>query len=187
MHGQSFRKAFTVPVFVLLAPLAVFAASPVRVYVASLQSRSVTLAWGTTEGTKENTIGRGARGLGEAKIIIGGRTLTTDRSWYQVTGLRPDTDYSYKIEIDRATIASASIRTWSENATSLTFFVIGDFGNGKPPQYAIASRMEQERSRLAKSGEHVRFIVSTGDNVYGGGAADRDWEQRFFAPYAHSI
>lgn len=47
--------------------------------------------------------------------------------------------------------------------------------------------MEAERQRLAQTGNPARFVISTGDNIYKGGAKDRDWERKFFAPYEATL
>ena len=72
--------------------------------------------------------------------------------------------------------------------------MIGDFGTGRAPQYHIARAMWDEFQRRATTDDPVRFILSTGDNIYGNittiifgalhtGAADSDWADKFFAPY----
>jgi len=176
----------------LLLTVAVYGQDfPIRTYVADLDDTSVTLAWGRADGTTRNTIGRGAAGAGTAEITIDGRTLPASGSWLRVTGLKPDTAYPYSLAINGTEVARASVRTWPEKSDSLTFFVIGDFGNGSRNQFEMAARMEEERGRLEKSNRHVRFVLSTGDNIYGklsdGGAQDRDWEKKFFAPYAETL
>ncbi len=45
--------------------------------------------------------------------------------------------------------------------------MVGDFGNGKAPQYNIARAMWEEFQRRAGTGNPVRFLLSLGDNVYG--------------------
>lgn len=164
---------------------------PLRCYVADLGAHAVTIAWGKASGTTRNTIGKGAESSGAAELQIDGKTLRTTASWLRVEGLRPDTVYSYSLKVGGAEVAAASVRTWPEKASSLTFFVLGDFGNGSRIQYAIAARMEAERVRREQAGQPVRFVVAGGDNIYGklssGGSADRDWERKFFAPYQKTL
>ena len=177
--------------FVALAVSRAAEDAPLRVFVADLDSDSVTLAWGTADGTVRNTIGKGAGSSGETVIRIDGRTLPATGGWKRVDGLKPDTAYPYSVAINGVVVASAAIRTWPAKSEDLTFFVIGDFGNASKTQYAIAARMEEERLRLEKSNQHVRFVVSTGDNIYGklasSGAQDRDWESKYFRPYAKTL
>ncbi|MEP6535515.1 MAG: metallophosphoesterase [Bryobacteraceae bacterium] len=162
----------------------VAAAQPMRLYVGTLDSDSVTLAWGHASGTSRNTIGIAAEGSGAAKIRIGGQELNTEKSWLRVSGLTPDTAYPYEVLVAGKSIGTGTIRTWPVKADSLVFFVIGDYGNGKAPQYEIAARMEKERQAREKAGQPVRFVLTTGDNIYSGGSQDRDWELKFFKPYA---
>jgi hypothetical protein len=74
------------------------------------------------------------------------------------------------------------------------FFVIGDFGNGSRTQYAIAQAMWKEFQSRANSADPVRFILTTGDNIYGDvsnflfgvkntGDEDSHWARKFFEPY----
>lgn len=181
--------------FLLLFAASVFSPAaedfPVRTYVADLDSSSVTLAWGTADGTVRNTIGRGAEGSGAAIVKIDGRTITVTGSWTRIDGLKPDTPYPYSVTLNNVVIASAAVRTWPSNSHTLTFFVIGDFGTGQKVQHALAARMEEERLRLEKSNRFVRFVLTTGDNIYGkfssSGAQDRDWEDKYFRPYARTL
>ncbi len=177
--------------FVVLGLLAFWRASatPVlsRVYVAQLDESTFTLAWGKADGKFENTIGYAAKGSGQTSLQVGSKVYTTNASWYQMTGLAPDTEYKFVVKTAGQTVGSGSVRTWPKQSRSLTFFVIGDWGNGSRTQYAIAARMEQERVSLEKAGTPVRFVLSTGDNIYKGGAKDRDWELKFFAPYQETL
>lgn len=178
------------PVLLFFATALLLAAAdyPVRVYVADLDAASATLAWGRADGTSKNTIGKGAEGSGKAEIRIDGRVLRTEKSWHRVEGLRADTEYPYTVTLDGQEVAKSTVRTWPARSDELTFFVIGDFGNGSKMQYSTAVAMEAERERLEKAGQHVRFVITTGDNLYGllsdGGGRDRDWEDKFFKPYA---
>jgi len=171
--------------------LATTAEGQIRTYVADLDAKSVTIAWGRTIGAKGNTIGREAVGSGKAELRIDGRVLTSTGSWQKVEGLRPDRAYPYTLTVDGAQVAQGSVRTWPEKTDSLTFFVIGDFGNGSARQRELALRLEEERVRRENAGQRVRFVISTGDNVYGkfsaSGARDRDWDKKFFAPYENTL
>jgi len=181
-------------VLCLSLPFLAAPAVPLRVYVADLGPDFVTFAWGRANGgLHQNTIGRNAQSSGAAEIQIDGRTLKTTASSIRVDGLKPDTVYPYSIRVkgEVASVQNAQVRTWPVQAGSLTYFSIGDFGNGSAAQYKLAARMEEERTRLEKSGTPVRFVVAMGDNVYGklaaSGNKDRDWERKFFAPYAATL
>lgn len=154
-------------------------------YVGAIDHESVTLAWGTTEG-KGNTIGQNAQGIGRMTAFIGDKKTETDRAWTKMTGLRPDTQYPYKLVLNSKVMAEGTVRTWPKQSKSLTFFLIGDWGNGSSGQIAIAAAMTREFRRLEKEGTPVRFVLSTGDNIYGvraTGWSDDQWEEKFFTPY----
>jgi tartrate-resistant acid phosphatase type 5 len=161
-------------------------------YVDDLGPNYVELAWGTADGA--NTIGRSAPSKGEATIQIAGRTLVTKATQITIGDLAPDRDYAYTVSLGRQTVGQGEVRTWAAQSQKLVFFVIGDFGTGQAPQYKIARAMWDEFQRRAKTGNPVRFILSTGDNIYGNisgfllgalhtGAQDSDWADKFFAPY----
>jgi hypothetical protein len=159
-------------------------------YVGQIETRTVLLAWGTTDGP--NTIGRDSAPMGEASIGIGGQSLTSNRNWVLVTGLQPDHSYDYSISV-AGNRSIGTVRTYPEHATHLRFFVIGDYGTGLGPQREIAAAMRKEYSRLASAGDAPRFVITTGDNIYAdlnfglasinSGNSDTDWESKFFEPY----
>lgn len=163
------------------------AAQPVRVYVATLDATSVTLAWGKANGQLQNTIGHAAQSAGPATVQIAGRVLQTGQTWLRITGLSPDTVYPYSCSVGGKIAGEGVIRTWPQKADALTFIVMGDWGNGSRHQYAIAQRLEAERLARDKTDQPVRFVMSTGDNIYAGGTADRDWDRKFFAPYEATL
>jgi tartrate-resistant acid phosphatase type 5 len=177
---------------VLLALCAVADGERYYAYVGDLQPDSVLLAWGTVDGV--NTIGRSSPSHGEATIKIDRRILMTRQNWLVVSGLKPDTEYSYEIAVKGAAIAKNTFRTWAVKSTRLAFFVIGDYGNGSAAQYEIAGALLDEFTRLSATANPVRFVLTTGDNIYGDisnwlfgirhtGAEDRDWGPKFFEPY----
>jgi hypothetical protein len=168
-------------------------AQTVYTYIGPVTENSALIAWGTADGRAYNTIGRDSRPLGEARVRIGGRTLQADKNWIEVTGLQPDTVYPYEVDINGKRAGGSALRTWPARATKLVFFVIGDFGNGSGGQRAIANAMVAEFRRRAQTPDPVRFVLTVGDNIYsnvnlgyfqrGSGAADRDWQSKFYEPY----
>jgi tartrate-resistant acid phosphatase type 5 len=161
-------------------------------YVLDLGPSYVQLGWGTTAG--KNTIGRSSPSLGQATVEIAGRKLLAVGNSITVGDLVPDHPYKYVVSLRGDTIGQGEIRTWAEHAQKLTFFVLGDFGTGKQPQYEIARAMWEEFQRRADSDNPVRFLITVGDNVYGDvrglafgfghtGSSDADWEAKFFQPY----
>ena len=158
-----------------------------RIYVAALDDSSCTLAWGTADGKDRNTIGRDAEGLGKVSIRFGEATVSTTKSWHRFEGLTPDTTFVYDIQSNGRSLGSGKVRTWPTQSKSLRFLVIGDWGNGSSEQLQLAARMEQERQKWETTPSPIRFVLSTGDNIYAGGREDRDWEKKFFAPYAATL
>lgn len=161
-------------------------------YVTDLGPNYVELSWGTADGL--NTIGRSAPSHGEATVQIDGRTLLTRANSMTIGDLTPDHEYTYKVTVQGAMVGQGTVRTWAAKAQTLVFFVIGDFGTGKPPQYKIARAMQEEFEKRAATDRPVRFMLSVGDNVYGDvrtaffgfghtGASDADWATKFFDPY----
>ena len=176
--------------------LAVFAANAwcqkYYTYVDDLGPDYVQIAWGTTDD--DNTIGRTSASHGEATIRINGRTITSRPNNVTISGLLPDHVYPYEISIGGRGIGVGEVRTWAEQADKLCFFVIGDYGTGSRVQYQVARAMWQEFERRAHTDNPVRFVISTGDNIYGNvsgflvgivhtGNSDIDWETKFFQPY----
>jgi hypothetical protein len=161
-------------------------------YVGNLAPDSVLLAWGTTDGT--NTIGRSSPSHGVATVRIDGKTLTSRANWLVVGNLKPDTAYPYQVLLGEKVIGQGMVRTWPASVTRLVFFVIGDYGTGGRTQYEIAKAMWNELQRRENSANPVRFVLTTGDNIYGDvstflfgvkntGNQDSDWRRKFFEPY----
>lgn len=161
-------------------------------YVMDLGPDYVQLAWGTTAG--ENTIGRSSPSFGDATVEIADRKLFSVGNSITVGDLAPDHSYKYKVSLHGTVLGQGEFRTWAAMSGRLTFFVVGDFGNGKAPQYSIARAMWDEFQRRAGTSNPVRFLLSLGDNVYGDirglafgfvhtGSSDQDWGSKFFEPY----
>ena len=165
-------------------------AQKIYVYAGDVGVNSVGLAWGTADGVLQNTIGRDAISHGKAVVRVGDRTETTDKSWVVVSGLTPDTEYGYTVSLDGRTAGEGRVRTWPEIASGLSFLVIGDWGDGSRAQYRIADAMWQTFQEQQRAGRPVRFVLTTGDNIYdeglfGGASGYRDshWRRKFFQPY----
>lgn len=144
-----------------------------------------------------------------------------------VEGLRPDTRYEYEVIVDGRPWGAApsdlsghkrkgvlTPAAWEYErrfttfpapdgpAVPVTFAVLGDQGTGDDGQYELAARLEEAIAR-----EPVRFVITTGDNVYAqvknhgllgqiekgfriltknlrsSGNEDDDWFDTFFHPY----
>ena len=161
-------------------------------YIDDLGPNYVELAWGTADGV--NTIGRSSPSHGNATIKIAGRTLSSQLNYVVVGSLEPDHEYTYEVTLGTAKVGQGQVRTWAAKADKLAFFVIGDYGTGTKVQYDVAGAMWQEFQRRSKTDYPVRFMLSTGDNIYGNvasfllgvghtGKDDADWAPKFFEPY----
>jgi hypothetical protein len=161
-------------------------------YIGSISPDSVVVAWGTTEGS--NTIGRTSRPHGKAIVRVGTQQAeVTDHNWASVGGLQPDTEYDYEVRVSGTRVGAGKVRTWPLKSERLRFFVIGDFGTGDSNQRSVAQAMIKEFQRHEASPNPVRFVITTGDNIYGSlgitlrfrntGSEDREWDTKFFAPY----
>ncbi len=183
------RRRFLLLPLSLAAPA--LAADSVYTYVGNLDSRSALLAWGTTRGP--NTIGRSSTPMGEAIVTVAGRKIPSHQNWAEIADLDPDRDYPYEVAVGGKKIGEGKFHTWPEEATSLCFFVIGDYGNGTEAQFQVARAMEREYKKRAGTASPVRFVITTGDNIYAdinvgfravhSGDSDSDWEDKFFKPY----
>jgi hypothetical protein len=168
-------------------------AQKIHTYVGRVGTDSFLLAWGTTDGDG-NTIGRDSVPLGNAVVEVAGRRVPSDRNWVEVSNLAPDTEYPYRLLLNEKVVGEGTARTHPERVAKLAFFVLGDYGTGRPPQYRIAAAMEKEFARRMHSDNPVRFVLTTGDNIYPNrvlgmiltqdGRRDRDWGPKFFQPYA---
>lgn len=177
----------------LVALLAWPLAAAQHVYVGVLEPTAAVIAWGSTGGAG-NTIGFASAPLGDARLRIAQRVLrTSERNWLRVENLTPDTDYPYEVLVGGSRLGGGVLRTWPQEADRLVFFVLGDWGTGKQPQHRLARAMGSEYSARRQQGDFVRFVLTTGDNVYAdtflglpwrnSGNQDAHWEKKFFAPY----
>jgi hypothetical protein len=157
-------------------------------YVGSLDDDAVTIAWGRLSSSG-NRIGRESESYGKAGVRVGDRVKETSRNWIEFDGLQPDTSYPYEIVLNGRSIGRGTARTWPKQSDKLAFFVIGDYGNGSSGQGLVAGAMTKEFERLAATDNPVRFVITTGDNIYSdygyfrSGSEDWHWETKFFAPY----
>jgi hypothetical protein len=165
-----------------------------HVYVGDLQVRSALIAWGTTEG-RGNNIGRDSKSHGKAELRIGSQTITAEKNWAVAGGLDADREYSYEVILNGHRIGGGAIRTLPENPDQLSFYVLGDWGNGSSTQYRLAEVLAQDSEKRRRGPNPPRFILTTGDNIYSdtvfgvptlrnSGDADNDWRRKFFMPYA---
>ncbi|TWT45946.1 Alkaline phosphatase precursor [Phycisphaerae bacterium RAS1] len=100
----------------------------------------------------------------------------------RLTGLPRDKDQRYEVLCESRVLHKAALKSVQPAATAFGFIVFGDSGRGSSEQYRLAQRMEE----LAGSDARVKFLLHTGDLVYGAGQRS-DYRDRFFAPYRRLI
>jgi len=146
---------------------------------------------------RSETIGAGSEPFGHAVVEVerDGRVVaraeTGDRNHARVTGLDPDTEYSYRVRVDDREWGAGELRDWSveqatlvpagrsydnrfrtfpapNSAAPVAFAVLGDYGVG-----IVGGRLDGARQLLVARGlqravdEHeVRLVLTTGDNIY---------------------
>jgi hypothetical protein len=142
-----------------------------------------------------------------------------------VAGLTPDTEYFYRVFVNDEEWAQGPRRNWEPNGDDMglgpkrrpyinrfrtypaplapapqpfTFAVIGDFGVGVKSADDRGQRQIAEALDRAVLEHDVRFILTTGDNIYrtgglfgviGGdtGKQDDDWYFTYYQPYRYVI
>ena len=220
------------------------------IYLPAISHKSVLVAWGAfyfrvkTGGEmklvdpddlkhihppRKDTIGARSAPYGPARVEVhdaqGTRvavalTETTNHCW--LTGLQPDTEYSYRVIVNDEEWAEGVRWDWSPAkkalvkggryvnrfrthpdpeapASSLTFAVIGDFGVGMKKESEDRRQQQVGNALLAAlDGHDIRFILTTGDNIYAGkkflgipvgdtGEDDDDWFFTYFQPYRYVL
>ncbi|HET9532582.1 MAG TPA: metallophosphoesterase [Blastocatellia bacterium] len=151
---------------------------------------------------RRETIGARSEPYGKARVEVFDRsgemaafaeTCTANHVW--VTGLSPDTEYTYRVIVNDEEWAAGERRDWRvgpegqgliksgrsyvnrfrthphpDNPAPLTFAVIGDFGTGvrKPSKPDRCQREIADALERAVDERGVRLILTTGDNIYAG-------------------
>ncbi|MEK6408578.1 MAG: metallophosphoesterase [Acidobacteriota bacterium] len=141
------------------------------------------------------------------------RSVETEETYAWVSGLSPDTEYTYRVvapeaggtrqwgkgllhsydeeieelvETDRT--YACRFRTFPDPAAheGLVFAVLGDSGTGTEDQYNVAQALEKLVSERG-----VRLVVMVGDTIYaksgGSGDDDFEWLTTYFQPYRSVI
>jgi tartrate-resistant acid phosphatase type 5 len=156
-------------------------------------------------------------------LVTTARTETTN--WCHITGLEPDTVYAYEVTVNDEVWAEGERYDWEPGSDQglvksggqyvntfrthpapdarldgpLSFAVIGDFGVGMKKS-SPAKRQREIGQALAKAFDehHLRFVLTTGDNVYARkrvlglilrdpGDEDDDWFFTFYQPYRYLL
>jgi tartrate-resistant acid phosphatase type 5 len=220
--------------------------------IAGVSSTSAIIAWGAfyfrvrTRGAwklvddrdlhrvhppRRETIGVGSAPYGSARVNVFDATgtlaatvRTETTNWCHITGLQPDTRYSYEVTVNDEIWAEGDRYDWQpgsdqglvkgqnryrnrfrthpapdQPAASITFAVIGDFGVGIRKSTPTRRQREiGEALTRAVDAHDVRFVLTTGDNVYAGrrlmglpigdqGDEDDDWFFTFYQPYRYFV
>lgn len=127
------------------------------------------------------------------KLVTFAETTTVNHAW--VTGLEPDTEYTYTVTVRGEEWAGGERRDWfvdpekqglhksgrgytnrfrtqpsPESKADLNFVVIGDFGVGIGKKSTTKKRQREVAAALEKVAieNDVRLILTTGDNIYAG-------------------
>jgi tartrate-resistant acid phosphatase type 5 len=181
---------------------------------------------------RSDSIGVRSAPYGRARVNIfdrGGTLVATARTettnWCHITGLQPDSIYSYEVVVNDEIWAEGERYDWATGPDQgltktggryvntfrthpaanqipdgpVTFAVIGDFGVGMKKS-SPTRRQREVGLALAKAVEEhdVRFVLTTGDNVYAGqrllgfllrdaGDEDDDWFFTFYQPYRYLL
>jgi tartrate-resistant acid phosphatase type 5 len=152
---------------------------------------------------RRTCIGHGAEPFGEALVEVldaRGRVVadahTASRAWVWVTGLEPDTEYSYRVRVDGREWAAGQRWDWVPSASggydlgpggrydlrlhtfpapdgvtpAVRFVAIGDYGVGTRSDSESSRRQRRVAEVLDELVRHhdVRFVLSLGDNIYQG-------------------
>jgi hypothetical protein len=153
---------------------------------------------------RHTCIGSSAEPFGNATVTVldetgavAARASTADKAWLWVDGLRPDTDYRYRIEVDGHEWAAGErwdwvpsmaggfdlaqagrtydlrFRTWPDpdaDAGRVRFVALGDYGVGIRSDSESSRRQRRVAEVLDRlvEADDVRFVISLGDNIYQG-------------------
>ena len=154
------------------APRVALAQGPLLVrypYLQNVGADRATLLWATREtgsGAVETRAGQGApQTFAAAANRLPDALTGLSYSYYQyradLTGLRPDTEYSYRVLQDgRTLVQEDGLRFRTAGPPPFRFLVFGDSGVGSPEQRAVAQGMLREQAAL---------VLHVGDLAYPNG------------------
>ena len=222
------------------------------IHLAGLSPTSALIAWGAfyfrvrTSGPwklvddrdlvrvhppRRDSIGVRSAPYGSARVnvhtldgTLAASVTTETTNWCRITGLAPDTAYTYEVLVNDEVWGEGERYDWQPGTDQglvkaggrytnlfrthpppdapldrpVSFAVIGDFGVGirksspTKRQREIAAALQQ-----AFDTYDVRFVLTTGDNIYAGrrilgipvehGEEDDDWFFTFFQPYRYFV
>jgi hypothetical protein len=223
------------------------------VHLAGLSANSALIAWGAfyfrirrrgswklvddrdltrVHPPREESIGARSTPYGAARVnvfdahgTLAATATTETANWCHITGLAPDSRYTYEVIVNDEVWAEGERYDWHPGedqglvraggryrhefrtypaadqrlTTPLAFAVIGDFGVAVRRSTPTRRQREIAAALVHAVDRHdVRFILTTGDNIYAGrrvlglpigsfGDEDDDWFFTFFQPYRYLL
>jgi hypothetical protein len=121
-------------------------------YLQQLSARSVVVVW-QTYGEADTSLHFGLTG---GSTTVKRNAGLTRRHVVSLSGLAPDTPYTYRWESDGRLGEPGEFRTPVSNPARFSFGVIGDYGIGTPAAAANLRRLSEDS---------VDFAITTGDNA----------------------
>ncbi|HEU4409352.1 MAG TPA: metallophosphoesterase family protein [Polyangiaceae bacterium] len=152
---------------------------------------------------RKDTVGARSQPYGRARVEVfdlAGKlasfaeTFTHNHAW--LTGLEPDTEYTYRVLVEGEEWAAGERRDWvideggrgglrasgrsyenrfrthphPESPAPLTFAVLGDFGTGVRHRSTAKRRQREVAAALERAvvERGARLVLTTGDNIYAG-------------------
>ena len=158
---------------------------------------------------------------GEVAAVEG----TISANYVRITGLIPDTEYIYQVTVNDEPWAEGELLDWVVQGEQgglaavggkydnrfrthahpvepapLAFAVLGDFGVGIRKASTPGNQQREVAAALTRAviDKDVRFVLTTGDNIYAGrkilgialgatGDEDDDWFFTFYQPYRYIL
>lgn len=152
---------------------------------------------------RHQTIGARSEPYGDAVVEarvagtdeIAAVAMTSATNWVRLTGLLPDTEYTYNVTVNGEPWAAGELLDWATDgddgglaalggvydnrfrthahptaSAPLTFAVLGDFGVGVRRPSTPKNQQREIAAALTRavSERDVRLILTTGDNIYAG-------------------
>lgn len=139
-------------------------------------------------------------------------TLHVMHNYIVLRNLQPDTFYEYEIvDLVSKQVYGSNPHSWNASKkrleqsnrtyvnvfhtfpsprtlvkSNVNFAAIGDYGRGVDKKNSNQAAIAESMIRVAEQTD-LRFVLTTGDNVYSGGAVDDDWYFKFYEPYRFVI
>ena len=175
-------------------------------------------------GVRSTPYGHARVNVHDVSGTLAATATTETTNWCRVTGLMPATEYTYEVLVNDEIWAEGERYDWQPGTEQgivksalcytnkfrthpapgqslngpVTFAVIGDFGVGIRKSSPTKRQREiGEALQHAVDTYDVRFVLTTGDNIYAGkrllglpidhGDEDDDWFFTFYQPYRYFL